>query len=95
MKTYQLIVNGLKGEKMSVDVGNSEEEMNSLTVLQLKKRIAEKMPGKSGDSLDDLRLIFTHHQLDDESRLSKYGIQDKSIIQLVLKLPGGRWARRS
>ncbi|KAJ8344680.1 hypothetical protein SKAU_G00288730 [Synaphobranchus kaupii] len=50
--------------------GHSEEEMNSLTVLQLKQMIAEKMPGNSGDSVEDLRLIFTDKLLDSSCRLS-------------------------
>ncbi|XP_035280969.1 uncharacterized protein zgc:194655 [Anguilla rostrata] len=94
-KIYQLIINGLKGEKITVDVGHSEEEMNSMTVLQLKKKIAEKMPGNSGDTLEDLRLIFTTKQMDDSGLLSEYGIQDKSVIQMVLRLPGGQSARTS
>ncbi|KAJ8268753.1 hypothetical protein COCON_G00113600 [Conger conger] len=73
-----------------VDVGHSETEMNSLTVQQLKQKIAAKMPGNSGDDLEGMRLIYTTKQLEDESLLSVYGVQDKSVIQLILRLPGGQ-----
>ncbi|KAI1888643.1 hypothetical protein AGOR_G00187260 [Albula goreensis] len=89
-KLYQVIVNGLKGEKMTVDLGHSESEMGSMTVLQLKQKIAEKLPGNSGDNLESIRLIFTTKQLEDSSKLSEYSIQDKSVIQMVLRLPGGQ-----
>ncbi|KAG9330664.1 hypothetical protein JZ751_022524 [Albula glossodonta] len=66
-KLYQVIVNGLKGEKMTVDLGHSES-----------------------DNLESIRLIFTTKQLEDSSKLSEYSIQDKSVIQMVLRLPGGQ-----
>ncbi|KAJ8366961.1 hypothetical protein AAFF_G00336300 [Aldrovandia affinis] len=88
-KIYQVIIIGLKGEKIAVDVGHSEEEMGSMTVLQLKHRIAEKMPGNSGNNGEGLRLIYTKYQLEDAKNLSEYDVKDKSVIQLVLRLPGG------
>ncbi|KAG7462140.1 hypothetical protein MATL_G00199550 [Megalops atlanticus] len=91
-KIYQVIVNGLRGEKIAVDLGHSLEDLNSTTVLQLKRKIAEKLPGDSGDNVEGLRLIFTDKQLEDDCKLSQYGIQDKSVIQLVLRLPGGQRA---
>lgn len=30
---------------MEIDVGQSEEEMNNTTVLQLKQKIAQRLPG--------------------------------------------------
>ncbi|KAL4623597.1 Ubiquitin-like protein-like [Arapaima gigas] len=88
-KIYQIILHGLKGEKKTIDVGHSAEEMNNLSVLELKKKIAAKLPGSSEDDVSQLRLIFTDKMLEDSSTLSSYGIQDKSIIQLVVRLPGG------
>ncbi|KAG9331854.1 hypothetical protein JZ751_016880 [Albula glossodonta] len=43
-----------------------------------------------GDNLESIRLIFTTKQLEDSSKLSEYSIQDKSVIQMVLRLPGGQ-----
>uniref|UniRef100_A0A4W5JHQ4 Ubiquitin-like domain-containing protein n=1 Tax=Hucho hucho TaxID=62062 RepID=A0A4W5JHQ4_9TELE len=47
-KIYQVTVIGFRGEKMVIDVSNTEEQMNSMTVLQLKKKISERLPGNSG-----------------------------------------------
>jgi hypothetical protein len=40
--------------------------------------------------MDNIRLIFANkNQMVDESTLVSYGIQHKSLIQMVIKLPGG------
>ena len=39
---------GFKGEKLLVDLCNTEEQMSSMTVLQLKQKIADRLPGNSG-----------------------------------------------
>ncbi|XP_042258202.1 uncharacterized protein zgc:194655 [Thunnus albacares] len=89
-KLYQVVVHGLRGEKMVIDLCNTEEQMQSMTVLQLKEKIAERLPGSTGESLDTLRLIFTNKSLEGDSKLlSEYGIQHKSVIQMVIRVPGG------
>ncbi|XP_073968347.1 uncharacterized protein [Salmo salar] len=88
-KIYQVTVNGFRGEKMVIDVANTEEQMNSTTVLQLKKKIAEKLPGNLGGDPETMRLIFTDKHLEDPCLLSSYGIQSQSVIQIVLRVPGG------
>lgn len=47
-KIFQIIVVGIKGEKKTVDVATSEEEFNKMTILQFKKKLAEKLPGQAG-----------------------------------------------
>lgn len=47
-KIYQILVVGIKGEKKTVDVATSEEEFNTTTILQFKKKVAEKLPGPAG-----------------------------------------------
>uniref|UniRef100_A0A3Q2ZEH3 Ubiquitin-like domain-containing protein n=1 Tax=Kryptolebias marmoratus TaxID=37003 RepID=A0A3Q2ZEH3_KRYMA len=87
-KIYQVMVHGLRGEKMFIDLCNTEEQMQKMTVLQLKEKIAEKLPETTGQ--DNLRLIFTDKMLDENTKLlSKYGIQNKSVIQMVIRVPGG------
>ncbi|MEQ2308305.1 hypothetical protein AMECASPLE_026946 [Ameca splendens] len=87
-KIYQVMVHGLRGEKMMIDLCNTEEQMKKMTVLQLKEKIAERLPQTAGE--DNLRLIFTDKNLEgDNSLLSEYGIQHMSVIQLVIKVPGG------
>ncbi|MED6294573.1 hypothetical protein CHARACLAT_022443 [Characodon lateralis] len=90
-KIYQVMVHGLRGEKMMIDLCNTEEQMKKMTVLQLKEKIAERLPQTAGE--DNLRLIFTDKNLEgDNSLLSEYGIQHMSVIQLVIKVPGGQTA---
>uniref|UniRef100_A0A8C4TD49 Ubiquitin-like n=1 Tax=Erpetoichthys calabaricus TaxID=27687 RepID=A0A8C4TD49_ERPCA len=87
-KIYQVIIQGIMDKKSTIDVGSSEEEMNNTTVLELKKKLLLKLPGNS-DSPEDLRLIFAGKQLEDSGKFSDYHIKDKSIILMVLRLPGG------
>ena len=47
-KTYQVIVSGLNGENMTIDLCKTEEEMKAITVLQLKVMIGERLPGRAG-----------------------------------------------
>lgn len=73
---------------MVIDLCNTEEQMQSMTVLQLKEKIAERLP--TGASLETLRLIFADKMLDgDSTRLSEYGIQQQSNIHMVIKVPRG------
>ncbi|KAF0029181.1 hypothetical protein F2P81_018286 [Scophthalmus maximus] len=77
-KIYQVVVHGLRGEKMTVDLCNTEEQMQTMTVLQLRERIAQKLPNNADKMLDD-----------DATLLSQYGIQHMSVIHMVLRVPGG------
>ncbi|XP_029382083.1 polyubiquitin [Echeneis naucrates] len=87
-KIYQVMVHGMRGEKLVIDLCNTEEQMKSMTVLQLKSKIAEKLPIPEGE--ETLRLIFTDKALDDDStKLSDYGIQHLSVIHMVIRVPGG------
>ncbi|KAM9335977.1 uncharacterized protein ABDE67_020979 [Symphorus nematophorus] len=90
-KIYQVLVYGLRGERVMIDLCNTEEQMQSMTVLQLKEKIAEKLPDTAGQ--ESLRLIFTDKMLDDDKDLlSGYGIQHMSTIQMVVRVPGGAMA---
>ncbi|XP_008281577.1 ubiquitin-like protein-NEDD8-like protein RUB3 [Stegastes partitus] len=87
-KIYQVCVNGVRGEKMMVDLCNTEEQMKSMTVGQLREKIGKKLP--DGVGLEQLRMIFTDKALEeDETLLTAYGIQHMSVIHLVIKVPGG------
>ncbi|XP_023868318.1 uncharacterized protein zgc:194655 isoform X2 [Salvelinus sp. IW2-2015] len=80
-ETFHVRVNGLRGEIMEIDVGHTEEEMNNTTVLQLKQKIAQRLPGWD---IETLTMRYTCKTLEDSRLLSCYGIQDKSLINLVL-----------
>ncbi|XP_037539729.1 uncharacterized protein zgc:194655 [Nematolebias whitei] len=87
-KIYQVMVHGVRGEKMFIDLCNTEEQMQKMTVQQLRQKIAEKLPDTAGQ--ENLRLIFTDKMLEgDETLLSEYGIQNKSVIQVLIRVPGG------
>lgn len=47
-KIFQVMVHGLRGEKMFIDLCNTEEQMQKMTVRQLKEKIAEKLPETAG-----------------------------------------------
>ncbi|XP_034020497.1 uncharacterized protein zgc:194655 [Thalassophryne amazonica] len=87
-KIYQVVVLGLKGEKMTIDLCNTEEQMKNMTVLQLKEKITQRLPGNAGE--ETLRLIFSDRMLEgDTTTLSSYGIQHMSLILVAVKVPGG------
>uniref|UniRef100_A0A3P9NCQ3 Ubiquitin-like domain-containing protein n=1 Tax=Poecilia reticulata TaxID=8081 RepID=A0A3P9NCQ3_POERE len=86
-KIYQVVV---QHERMLlIDLCNTEEEMQRLTVGQLKEKILEKLPELEG-KLTNLCLIFGDKRLiGDTSLLSEYGIQHMSSIHLIVLLLGG------
>ena len=48
-KIYQITVIGIQGENKTIDVATTEEDFNNSTVLELKKKLVEKLPGNTGD----------------------------------------------
>uniref|UniRef100_A0A3P9IWJ4 Ubiquitin-like domain-containing protein n=1 Tax=Oryzias latipes TaxID=8090 RepID=A0A3P9IWJ4_ORYLA len=72
--------------QMVIDLCNTEEQMQKMTVLQLKEKIAQRLP----ESVESLRLIFTDKMLEENSKpLFEYGIQHMSVVQMVVRVPGG------
>lgn len=47
-KIYQVVVHGLRGQKMMLDLCNTEEQFKSMTVKQLKEKLAQKLPETAG-----------------------------------------------
>uniref|UniRef100_A0A3Q4G1D5 Ubiquitin-like domain-containing protein n=1 Tax=Neolamprologus brichardi TaxID=32507 RepID=A0A3Q4G1D5_NEOBR len=86
-KIYQVVVSTFWGRKTAIDLGSTEEQFRSMTVLQLKEKIRKKfpdIPGKDNTETPNWRMIFTDKRLDyDDRLLSSYGIQHLSVIQLV------------
>ncbi|KAL3046310.1 hypothetical protein OYC64_004341 [Pagothenia borchgrevinki] len=86
-KIYQVNVNGPRGKKVFIDMATTEQQFKSMTVKQLKEKIAQKFPESEEENM---RLIFTDKGLDEDSELlCEYGVQDKSLILMTLRLPGG------
>uniref|UniRef100_A0AAQ6A3H6 Ubiquitin-like domain-containing protein n=1 Tax=Amphiprion ocellaris TaxID=80972 RepID=A0AAQ6A3H6_AMPOC len=87
-KIYQVVVIGLRAEKVVIDLCDTEEQFKTITVLQLKEKILSKLACNIRP--DDFRLIFTYKNLEgDATLLCDYGIEHKSTIQMVLWLGGG------
>uniref|UniRef100_A0A8C6NH41 Ubiquitin-like domain-containing protein n=1 Tax=Nothobranchius furzeri TaxID=105023 RepID=A0A8C6NH41_NOTFU len=86
---YQVIVTGLDGQKFTIDLCESEKDLQRITVQELKvkisAKISERLPGVTGKLL-----IFGNKRLDEnDKRLHEYGIIHKSAIHMVISLDGG------
>jgi hypothetical protein len=81
MAMWQLMIHGLEGQTYCIDV----ERPKTMTVLELK----EKVKAKTGIDTDQQRLLYGGKQLEDENLLTDYGLQNNSVLFLVLRLPGG------
>ncbi|XP_043923933.1 polyubiquitin-like [Protopterus annectens] len=86
-KKYQLIVLGLRQERIVLDVADSDHEFKKMNVQQVKEKLSERIPGCP--RTEDFRLIFADKQLNDNQKLSECGIKNKSSVMMVLRLPGG------
>uniref|UniRef100_A0A3Q3AHY6 Ubiquitin-like domain-containing protein n=1 Tax=Kryptolebias marmoratus TaxID=37003 RepID=A0A3Q3AHY6_KRYMA len=91
MENIRVFVRGLDRKMAVFDLGNPEE-MQKMTVLQLKEKIlvTEIIMGNSGQWL-----IFNGRQMKDSEMLSEYGVNHGGVIQLAVKLHGGGETRRS
>uniref|UniRef100_A0A8C5C578 Ubiquitin-like domain-containing protein n=1 Tax=Gadus morhua TaxID=8049 RepID=A0A8C5C578_GADMO len=89
-KIYLFIVIGMNRENMTINLCDTEEQMKAMTLLQLKKKICKRLPGRTGNSIDNIRLIYaTSVLLDDEMTLASYGVQHKSVIHMVIRKTDG------
>ncbi|KAJ3585533.1 hypothetical protein NHX12_014252 [Muraenolepis orangiensis] len=80
---------GLRGETKTVVLCDTDEQMQTMTVLQLKTKIVEFFPEIEGTS-EDLRLVFGCTLLhNDEATLVSFGIQHESTIHLIERILGG------
>uniref|UniRef100_A0A3B3DIX7 Ubiquitin-like domain-containing protein n=1 Tax=Oryzias melastigma TaxID=30732 RepID=A0A3B3DIX7_ORYME len=82
-KTHMVEIHGADGEKMEIVLAETPEEMEKITVLQLKEKIDERLAEKGNGGMEVLNLIFNDKMLDEASKpLSEYGIQHKSVIHV-------------
>ncbi|XP_070405018.1 uncharacterized protein [Nothobranchius furzeri] len=91
---YQVIVTGLDGQKFTIDLCESEKDLQRITVQELKvkisAKISERLPGVTAQIINDMQLIFGNKRLDEnDKRLHEYGIIHKSAIHMVISLDGG------
>lgn len=75
----QIFIKTLTGRTVSIIVDEDD------TILNVKMKLKEK----NDVPVDEQRLLFGGHQLEDKRTLKSYSIQRDSTIHLVLRLPGG------
>ena len=75
----QIFIKTLTGRTVSIVVEEDD------TILNVKVKLKEK----ADVPVDEQRLIFGGHQLEDKQTIKHYNIQRDSTIHLVLRLPGG------
>ncbi|XP_044197670.1 polyubiquitin-like [Thunnus albacares] len=81
-KIYQVVVHGLMGQKKEIDLCDSEEQLQRMTVLQLKEKIAESFP-EYADEFGRLTVgLHLRENVRDSTLLSECGIQHMSDLQL-------------
>uniref|UniRef100_A0AAZ1XXM0 Ubiquitin-like domain-containing protein n=1 Tax=Oreochromis aureus TaxID=47969 RepID=A0AAZ1XXM0_OREAU len=89
-RNYQVTVHGLRGNKVELNLCRTEEQYKNMTVRQLKEKIWEIFPETLGAGEQALRLLCKDKMLyEDDALLSDQGIQHKSVIWIIMKLPGG------
>ncbi|MED6262190.1 hypothetical protein ATANTOWER_015863 [Ataeniobius toweri] len=87
---YQVRVIVENGKRHTIDLCNTEEQMQRMTVGELRKKIDEKIPQTAGCREEDMILICKDKCLKgDSSLLSEYGIQHMSVIHMGISLPDG------
>ncbi|XP_049425163.1 polyubiquitin-like [Epinephelus fuscoguttatus] len=83
----QLKVHGIRGEMKTIDLCDTEEQLRSITVQQLKEKIKEEFGYQWQPS--ELHLIYSGRQLEEHALLSQCLISHRSTIQVSLRLRGG------
>ncbi|KAI3376363.1 hypothetical protein L3Q82_016831 [Scortum barcoo] len=66
----QLKVSGPRGDEKIIDLCENEEQLKKITVMQLKKKIAQELK-----TSDDIRMVFRTEPLEEMAVLSSYGIR--------------------
>ena len=75
----QIFIKTITGKTVTIVVEEDD------TILSVKMKLQEK----DHVPVDEQRLIFGGHQLEDKRTLKFYSIERDSTIHLVLRLPGG------
>ncbi|XP_027143786.1 polyubiquitin isoform X2 [Larimichthys crocea] len=80
----KVFIFGLRGEKFTIDLCDTEEQLKDITVLDLKRRIKER----EGIPEHDVRFVFHCLRLEDDRPLFDYGVKHVSVLLMIIRLPG-------
>uniref|UniRef100_A0A4W6CND8 Ubiquitin-like domain-containing protein n=1 Tax=Lates calcarifer TaxID=8187 RepID=A0A4W6CND8_LATCA len=84
MSKGSVMVHWCPGGMKNIPLSNTKEQVQNTTVKELKKRVRKEFSIIPGLNVDDVQLSFKGQKLDNDcSPLSEYGIQHKSVLQLV------------
>lgn len=84
---FQVLINFNDKKNKPLEVADTQDNFNKTTVLQLKQKFKEKIPGAPDP--DNVRVIFGKDPLEDGMTLVFYKITHLSVLFFVLKMPGG------
>ena len=84
---YEVNIHGIENEKFTIGFTCSESEFQNTTIKQLKERIISEK--SLPIEIENMRLIFTGKQLEDDQTFDYYSIKHKSTIMSVVRVPGG------
>ncbi|KAL7375165.1 hypothetical protein ABVT39_012968 [Epinephelus coioides] len=80
----QLKVHDPRGQQHIIDVCDGQEDMEKITVQQLKKKIAHILKMH-----DDFRMVFRTEPLEEAYLLSQFKIKHMSTVHMLLMVTGG------
>ncbi|KAI2648689.1 Ubiquitin-60S ribosomal protein L40 [Labeo rohita] len=83
----QVLINFNDKKNKPLEVADTQDKFNKTTVLELKNKFKEKIPGAPDPA--NLRVIFGKDPLEDNMTLVYYKITHLSVLFFVLKMPGG------
>ncbi|GAA6226439.1 uncharacterized protein zgc:194655 [Lates japonicus] len=84
MSKGSVMVHWCPGGMKNILLSNTKEQVQNMTVKELKKSVKKEFSNILGLNEDNVQLYFKGQKLgNDCSPLSEYGIQHKSVLQLV------------
>lgn len=80
-KIFQVKVIGFRSEIVMIDVSNTQEQMDKMTVLHLKEKIAERLPQNTGKAISPSCIYFVCLNFE-----VKPAIQNEYDVEMKMKV---------